>query len=308
MASVSPVGIFEEARDRVIGEIDSIVESLNDKRSELLAEIESLEREFLDRQREKQNDINKLNTLISHTEELGQNTLLEVQQRVTQELNQEMDKLKLDSKQEPNYRIGIKWGFLKSELIQSINSSNIELITDASADCLVLSDAADSSENNTGLTIQPDSSPVSDWESPAPVSQISHSRTPEGYRYTPHLTGERHERQFGVKQFGVKQFGERQESQFGERRRGQFGGKQESRFGERQFGERQESRFGERQFGERQESRFGERQFGERQESQFGERRRGQFGERQERHRRRRNRGHKQDFKKSGPDTDYIWD
>ena len=122
-----PVDIFEEARGRVIGEIDSIVESLNDKKGELLAEIGSLEREFLDRQREKQNDINKLNTLISHTEELGQNTLLDLQQKVIQEMRQEMDKLKLDSKQEPDYRIGIKWGsgLTREQLIQAINKSTI---------------------------------------------------------------------------------------------------------------------------------------------------------------------------------------
>ena len=124
MASLSPVGIFEEARDRVIGEIDSIVEILNDKRAELLAEIGSLEREFLDRQREKQNDINKLNTLISHTEELGQNTLLEVQQRVTQELNQEINKLNQQTLQ-PEYTVAVQWGFNRDIIISHVNSSKI---------------------------------------------------------------------------------------------------------------------------------------------------------------------------------------
>ena len=185
MASVSPVGIFEEARGRVIGEIDSIVESLNDKKGELLAEIGSLEREFLDRQREKQNDINKLNTLISHTEELGQNTLLDLQQKVIREIQQEMDKLELDSRQEPDYWISIRWGFTKAVIIQSINSSDVELITDATADCLVLADATDSSEDNTGLTIQPGSSPDSEGGTPLAVPFISKRRTPQELVETP---------------------------------------------------------------------------------------------------------------------------
>ena len=322
MASLSPVGIFEEARDRVIGEIDSIVESLNDKRVELLAEIGSLEREFLDRQREKQNDINKLNTLISHTEELGQNTLLDLQQKVIREMRQQMDKLKLDGRQEPNYRIGIKWGLTKAVLIQSINCSDVELTTDTTADCLVLSDATDSSEDNTGLAIQPDSSPDSEGCSPSPVSQISHSRSPEGYRYTPHLTEERHYRErqetqspehiyrekserdqrdnFGFRERPERQFRERPERQFRERPERQFRERPERQFRERperQFKERPERQFKERperQFRERPERQFREtperqfretpeRQFRERPERQFRERQENQFGGRQER-------------------------
>ena len=192
MASQSPVGIFEEARGRVIGEIDSIVESLNGKRAELLAEIGSLEREFLDRQREKQNDINKLNTLISHTEELGQNTLLDLQQELIHKIQQEKQKLQVDSRQEPDYSIGIKWGLLKSELIHSINSSSLELITDKTADWplefnkeLFTDKPLSNATDVLGLAIQPDSSSDSEGSSPAPVPFTSKSKTPQKSVDTP---------------------------------------------------------------------------------------------------------------------------
>ena len=125
MASVSPVTpvtIFQAARDRVSEEIGSIVECLNNKRTELFEEIASLEREFSDKQKEKQKDITKLNTLISQTEELGQNTLLKVQERVKQDLQLEIGKIKQETFA-PEFTVTVKWGFNRSTLINHINNS-----------------------------------------------------------------------------------------------------------------------------------------------------------------------------------------
>ena len=125
---VPPVTVFQAARDRVSEEIGSIVECLNNKRTELFEEIASLEREFSDKQKEKQKDITKLNTLISQTEELGQNTLLKLQQKLIQEIQQEIESLNAECKQEPDYRIEIKWEFKKQQFIKGITKSSIQTV------------------------------------------------------------------------------------------------------------------------------------------------------------------------------------
>ena len=128
VSSVTPVTVFQAARDRVSEEIGSIVECLNNKRTELFEEIASLEREFSDKQKEKQKDITKLNTLISQTEELGQNTLLKLQQKLIQEIQQEIESLNAECKQEPDYRIEIKWEFKKQQFIKGITKSSIQTV------------------------------------------------------------------------------------------------------------------------------------------------------------------------------------
>ena len=169
MASVSPVTpvtIFQAARDRVSEEIGSIVECLNNKRTELFEEIASLEREFSDKQKEKQKDITKLNTLISQTEELGQNTLLKLQQEVIHRMQQEIESLQLEEKQKPDYKIEIKWGFEVPSLILNIcNSEIIKETTTTTTD--TLSDATGSSEDlNTELVIVHKSNSDRDKDSP----------------------------------------------------------------------------------------------------------------------------------------------
>ena len=175
MASHTPGSIFEEARERVSREVDSIVSCLHQKRDRMLEEIGGLERESEGRQREKQKDIGKLNTLIAHTEELGQNSLLRLRQKVIGEMQQEMQKLKIDSKQKPDYSIHIKWGSNKKSLFRNINRSKIELFTEITAeepDCLVLSDGTESSEDlNTELSMLPEG-----------VNNRSYCRTPPAFR------------------------------------------------------------------------------------------------------------------------------
>ena len=119
--------IFEEARERVSREVDSIVSCLHQKRDRMLEEIGGLEREFEGRQREKQKDISKLNTLIAHTEELGRNSLLGFQQRMIGEMQQEVEKLQGESRQPPEYQIDIRWGegLTRDQFIESINKSSI---------------------------------------------------------------------------------------------------------------------------------------------------------------------------------------
>ena len=133
VSSVTPVTIFQAARDRVSEEIGSIVECLNNKRTELFEEIASLEREFSDKQKEKQKDITKLNTLISQTEELGQNTLLKIQQEVIHMIQQKIEKLKLECKEPDYYKIEIKWGLKKQQLTEGINKSSIQTVNSSPA-------------------------------------------------------------------------------------------------------------------------------------------------------------------------------
>ena len=183
MASVSPVTpvtVFQAARDRVSEEIGSIVECLNNKRTELFEEIASLEREFSNKQKEKQKDITKLNTLISQTEELGQNTLLKVQQKLIQEIQQEIESLQLEEKQEPDYKIEIKWGFEVPSLILNIsNSEIIKETTTTTTTTDTLWDFSGSSEDlNTELVIDPNSNSDSDKDSPKGMPYREERRMP----------------------------------------------------------------------------------------------------------------------------------
>ena len=198
MASVSPVTpvtIFQAARDRVSEEIGSIVACLNNKRTELFEEIASLEREFSDKQKEKQKDITKLNTLISQTEELGQNTLLKVQQKLIQEIQQKIESLQLEEKQKPDYKIEIEWGFEVPSLI--LNICNSEIIKETTTttttddpwaqDTLLLSDATGSSEDlNTELVIGHNSNSDRDKDSPKGMTYREERRMPSREQRMPY--------------------------------------------------------------------------------------------------------------------------
>ena len=193
MASHTPGSIFEEARERVSREVDGIVACLHQKRDRMLEEIGGLERESEGRQREKQKDISKLNTLIAHTEELGQNSLLELRQEIINNLKREISKLESDISQGAGYGISIVLGFNRKQLIQDINRSKLEVIRNRtadestlSADCLVLSDASESSEDlNTELALLPSDPPsASDAESDSAVPERS-CRTSHEFRDPP---------------------------------------------------------------------------------------------------------------------------
>ena len=122
MSTVSSVPIFQKGRNQLISEVTEIRRSLENKKIEMFAEIESVENENLSKQRQKQKKINKLNALIEQTEELADNSLLEVQNRIIQDLQNE---LSIASIQESDCSVEFEWGFSR-DVISKINSITLK--------------------------------------------------------------------------------------------------------------------------------------------------------------------------------------
>ena len=122
MSTVSSVPIFQKGRKQLISEVTEIRRSLENKKIEMFAEIESVENENLSKQRQKQKKINKLNALIEQTEELADNSLLEVQNRIIQDLQNE---LSIASIQESDCSVEFEWGFSR-DVISKINSITLK--------------------------------------------------------------------------------------------------------------------------------------------------------------------------------------
>ena len=112
----------QEAKDRVQTEINEILQCLENKMDEMFTEIETLEEECLSKQRQKQKKIDKINALIEQTEELADNSLLGVQNRIITELQNE---LSLASIQESKCGVEFEWGF-SSDVISLINSITLK--------------------------------------------------------------------------------------------------------------------------------------------------------------------------------------
>ena len=112
----------QEAKDRVQTEINEISQCLENKMDEMFTEIETLEEECLSKQRQKQKKIDKINALIEQTEELADNSLLGVQNRIITELQNE---LSLASIQESKCGVEFEWGF-SSDVISLINSITLK--------------------------------------------------------------------------------------------------------------------------------------------------------------------------------------
>ena len=124
------VTIFQKARDKIKSDINNVIQCLNNKQVEMFAEISRLEKEFQDKQQQKYKDLNKLSSVKARTEEeLGENSLREVQQRVVRELQIGIDKLTLhiENTREPDFKIEIKWGMCMSTLFTQINESHINV-------------------------------------------------------------------------------------------------------------------------------------------------------------------------------------
>ena len=124
------ITIFQEARNRIESHINSITQSLHNKQIEMFAEIASLEKEFTDKQQQKYKDLNKLDRMRAKTEEeLGDNSLIGVQQRVLQELQMGIEELTvdIDNTREPDYYIEIKWGMCMESLLTHINESRVDM-------------------------------------------------------------------------------------------------------------------------------------------------------------------------------------
>ena len=127
----SSVSVFQAARDEIALYIAELTDSLNARKVEMFAEIASLEKEFTDKQQQKYKDLNKLDRMRAKTEEeLGDNSLIGVQQRVLQELQIGIEELTvdIDNTREPDYYIEIKWGMCMESLLSQIGVSKIEVL------------------------------------------------------------------------------------------------------------------------------------------------------------------------------------
>ena len=130
LMSNSEVGnVFKKSREKVTKEIEQFVLALNEKKLELFDEIELLETEYKNIQKQKQNDVERLAALKLQTEELGQNTLVEVQRKILEDIQAGMDKLNLECQAPPDYEIDIEWGFCNNCLITKIEDSKIMKVT-----------------------------------------------------------------------------------------------------------------------------------------------------------------------------------
>eukprot|EP00800_Vazella_pourtalesii_P007835 TRINITY_DN2084_c0_g1_i20.p1 TRINITY_DN2084_c0_g1~~TRINITY_DN2084_c0_g1_i20.p1 ORF type:complete len:196 (-),score=52.60 TRINITY_DN2084_c0_g1_i20:168-755(-) len=116
-------GLFspQEAKKRVQTEINEILQCLENKKDEMFTEIETIEKEYLSKQQQKQKKINKINALIEQTEELADNSLTNVQNRIIEDLQNELSKASI---QESDCSVEFQWGFSR-DIISIIN--NIEV-------------------------------------------------------------------------------------------------------------------------------------------------------------------------------------
>ena len=192
---VSSATIFQAARNRIEQDIGDIIQCLNNKKVELFEDINRLEKEFADKQQQTQKELKKLKILKSQTEKLSENNLLKVQEKVVTELQQEIDRLKLEDNQEPDYKISVKWGFTKRVVIKSINSSAVDIITDTGLPgAMLLEDGASSSDDlNTELAMLPYSGSDSEGEQDSVPFRAYGTRPArrEQDRITPPLVTER---------------------------------------------------------------------------------------------------------------------
>ena len=127
MASIE-VSVFQEARNRIDRDISSIIQLLNEKKNTLFGDITDLEDEFKSKQQQNLNSLKKLESLKAHTEELGNNHLSEIQARLTQELQSEIDKINQEMKSlTVEYRIEINWDWSWRNGIQGMREKIKEL-------------------------------------------------------------------------------------------------------------------------------------------------------------------------------------
>eukprot|EP00800_Vazella_pourtalesii_P007829 TRINITY_DN2084_c0_g1_i15.p1 TRINITY_DN2084_c0_g1~~TRINITY_DN2084_c0_g1_i15.p1 ORF type:complete len:202 (-),score=55.51 TRINITY_DN2084_c0_g1_i15:362-967(-) len=119
-------GLFspQEAKKRVQTEINEILQCLENKKDEMFTEIETIEKEYLSKQQQKQKKINKINALIEQTEELADNSLTNVQNRIIEDLQNELSKASI---QESDCSVEFEWGFSRG-VISMINSIKLRRV------------------------------------------------------------------------------------------------------------------------------------------------------------------------------------
>ena len=113
----------QEARNRVQTETDEILQCIDNKMNEMLTEMETLEKEYISKQQRKQNRINKLNLLITQTEDLVDDNILEV--LVQNRLKDLQNELSIASIQESDCSVEFEWGFSR-DVISKINSITLK--------------------------------------------------------------------------------------------------------------------------------------------------------------------------------------
>ena len=130
MASVGTVSIFQEARDRIVKDIDNLIQCLGEKKDSLFREIAGLENEFKSKQEQKLCSLRKLESLKARTEEeLGDNLLSEIQGRLTRELQSGIDKISLEARSlSVDYSIQIDWGFRMGVVKDKIKEFSIKIV------------------------------------------------------------------------------------------------------------------------------------------------------------------------------------
>ena len=126
--------IFQQAREIVEQDISMLIKCLTDKKVEMFAEIDRLECEFTRKQERQRRSLNKLSSLKSQTDELSENSLVEIQNKVANELQEGIDKLSLEieSAKNPDYLIEIKWEICMNCTPSKIEQSHIVTVDPSS--------------------------------------------------------------------------------------------------------------------------------------------------------------------------------
>ncbi|KAI6654539.1 hypothetical protein LOD99_935 [Oopsacas minuta] len=122
------VTIFQQARSTIEQDVNMIIQSLKCKMVEMFAEINRLEQEFVSKQQHLSTNLYTLETLKIKTEdELGDNSLAEVQIKVIDNLQEGINKISLEIRNTPDFKISFKWRINMEQLLQNIQMSSIEI-------------------------------------------------------------------------------------------------------------------------------------------------------------------------------------
>ena len=126
--------IFQQARDTVEQDVTMLIKCLTDKKVDMLAEIDRLECDFTRKQDQQRNNLNKLSSLKSQTEELSEDSLLEIQKKVANELQEGINKLSLEieSAKNPDYLIEIQWKICMNCTPSKIEQSHVVTVDNSS--------------------------------------------------------------------------------------------------------------------------------------------------------------------------------
>ena len=116
--------VFQEARNSVQSEINQILQCLESKKTEMFAVIKELEDQYISKQKQKQKKINEINKLITQTKELADNSLTKVQNRIIEDLQNELNKASI---QESDCSVEFEWGFFR-DVISMIHSIKLKRV------------------------------------------------------------------------------------------------------------------------------------------------------------------------------------